>query len=467
MRVPRRHGPAPVCIGLVVTALWAAACASEEPIAADVLLRPNLVLVVLDDVGREGLAAYGGAGWSTPHIDRLAAEGMIFDHFYSTPVCGDSRAQLATGQYTFRTGLSRHPLDPSLEPPPRAGSGPETRLARMLRDRGYETIFAGKKHVPRPLRDAPDVDDLVAILESEGWQRSAWALANLEGRKQPKYWGGTVLRDGVLERLPPDRYTPDTLISFVEEQIAERAGGEGAARRPFFLQYSLLLAHGPHEATPLTRGAAPGGRTPFPELIRYLDLALGRLVAALEATGEARRTLLLVVSDNGSAAGVRAGLLGAGAAAGKRHLSDAGTRVPAFAWWPGVVAPGRNPNLVDLTDVLPTFLALADGVLAGRPVTAPPGLDGQSFAAQLAGELDGGRTWQFNQFDESGTRYYMRDRRWKLYQDGRLYDLASDPGEDRAVRAGESAEAERARAALRERLRELNPRFVDPPTERG
>ena len=160
---------------------------------------------------------------------------------------------------------------------------------------------------------------------------------------------------------------------------------------------------------------------------------------------------------------MRAGLLGASARGGKRHLTDSGTRVPAVAWWPGVVAPGRNANLVDLTDVLPTFLALADGALTGRPVETPPGVDGVSFADQLGGGDETGRRWHFNQFDEGGTRYYMRDRRWKLYQDGSLYDLETDPGEERAILPGsDSRESARARAFLRDRLRELNPHFVEP-----
>ncbi|MDJ0851158.1 MAG: sulfatase-like hydrolase/transferase [Myxococcota bacterium] len=452
-----------LCVASIPASLAALAfavggCSAGEPgVPAEARLRPNLVLVVLDDVGREGLASYGGDAWSTPHLDRLAADGMVFDHFYSTPVCGDSRAQLATGQYTFRTGLARHALDPALAPPAREGAGPDTRLARLLRERGYATIFAGKKHVPRALRETAGPSDLVPVIEAEGWERHAWALANLQGKKQPKYWGGSVLRDGVLERLPAKRYTPDYLFSFVEEQIAAAARDP----RPFFLQYGLLLAHGPHEPTPLTRARSPGGVARFPDLVFYLDRLLGRLVAALEAAGEGTRTLVLVVSDNGSTAGVRAALLGREAGGGKRHLSDAGTRVPALAWWPGVVAAARNPNLVDLTDVLPTFVALADGVLAGRPVTPPPGLDGQSFARQLVGELDGGRSWQFGQFDEGGTHYYMRDLRWKLYQDGRLFDLESDPRELRPLLPGaEPAEAARARGRLRRRLVELNPRFA-------
>ena len=196
-------------------------------------------------------------------------------------------------------------------------------------------------------------------------------------------------------------------------------------------------------------------------MVENLDERLGRLVDAIEDLGIQERTLLLFTADNGTpksyyytAQGndmlkqpIAMRWNGVDVQGGKGDLTDAGTRVPLVASWPGTLGPGQVvDDLVDFSDWLPTFVDLA----GGEP---PAGLDGTSLADRLRGGEESSRDWAYA--SDAGERW-VRTQRWKLYDDGRMFDMSSGRNEDAALAISEtSVEALRARSALESALRSL------------
>jgi arylsulfatase A len=179
-------------------------------------------------------------------------------------------------------------------------------------------------------------------------------------------------------------------------------------------------------------------------MVGYMDTLIGRIVRKTEELGIADRTLILFTADNGTHKSIRSTLGGRTIQGGKGQTTDAGTRVPMVACWPGVVPEGRvSDALVDFSDFLPTLLEAADA-----PV--PDGLDGRSFLPQLRGEAGSPREWIYCYYCPRPERTqpvrFVRDQRWKLYGDGRFFDIANDPAERdplEGVSSGRSADAAR------------------------
>ena len=187
---------------------------------------------------------------------------------------------------------------------------------------------------------------------------------------------------------------------------------------------------------------APGARlTTYPELVEEMDRQVGRTLDALERLGLARDTFVLFAADNGTPRGITSDLAGRPIPGGKATLADAGTHVPLLASRPGVVPAGLCPDLVDVSDFLPTLAALAHAELPAGTT-----LDGRSFAPQLRGEPGQPRAWVYG---GSRGQSFLRDRRWKLTNSGELYDVDRDPDEIAAIEPGHDTPES---ASARERL---------------
>jgi arylsulfatase A len=208
---------------------------------------------------------------------------------------------------------------------------------------------------------------------------------------------------------------------------------------PFLAYYPMTL---PHLSSAGADGAPGAKRASYPELVEEMDRQVGRTLDALAGLGLARSTVVLFVADNGAPRGITSELAGRRIPGGKATLTDAGTHVPLLASGPGIAAGGVCPDLVDVSDFLPTLAALADAEL-------PAGLtlDGRSFAPQLRGEPGQPRDWVYGG-DHRG-RSFLRDRRWKLTNSGALYDVERDPDELAAIEAGrDTPDSAAARARL-------------------
>ncbi|MBI3879120.1 MAG: sulfatase-like hydrolase/transferase [Verrucomicrobia bacterium] len=431
-----------------------------SPTRAAAPARPNIVFILLDNVGQEWFGCYGSEEKCTPNIDRLARTGVRVEHCYTPPVCGPSRIVLLSGRYLLRSGFTMH-HDAALY----SGGGfdpkREITFARPFRDAGYATGIAGKWQINN-LYDEPDVlkrhgfdEQLVwpgsidsnrvgaaamekfrALVRAEAHEELAVLNRNIESR----YWDPVLLRNGKRE-THPGKFGPDLLQSFALEFLQRHRGG------PFLLYYPMVLTHGksfvePVVPTPLNLSTNRPHHEMFADMVRYADKLVGELVVELERLGLRDNTLVFIASDNGTEKEMTARRNGREVRGGLYTLTEAGGDVVLLANSPKLIPGGRTAPLADFSDVLPTLCDLA-GIAPPKNVT----LDGRSLAPFLRGEPGAKppREWIFNQY---ASVRVVRDTRFKLYSDGRLFDANADPDEQHDL----AASGEPAAVAARERL---------------
>ncbi|GJD62141.1 sulfatase-like hydrolase/transferase [Methylobacterium frigidaeris] len=358
--------------------------------------KPNIVIVLMDDVGWGDFGVYGGGaavGALTPTIDRLAQDGLRLTSAYSQPSCTPTRASLLTGRLPMRSGLLR-PFLPG-ENEKTEGLGGEITLAALLGQAGYATQAIGKWHLGSSTGAQPQnvgFDNYYGILTSsddytawrEPWRnpeiatdpaRTEWAskgeiMAIVEGRSgspgKPVY--------------PIDLHT----VRFVDEKLTERAVGFVESRKPedppFFLYLATRGAHFDNYAHPDFSGRSPA-RYPYKDVIQEIDARVGQVVEALRRTGQLDNTLVVVTSDNGPMAETFPDTGHTPFRSAKGTAYEGGVRTPLIAHWPGMIAPGRvSDGLFDLMDLFVTCLTLAG---AGERVPSDRYIDGIDQAGFL------------------------------------------------------------------------------------
>jgi len=421
-------------------------CRAARPI------RPNIVLIVADDLGYETLGSSGGASYQTPHLDRLAATGVRFTHAYAQPLCTPTRVQLMTGKYNFRNWRAFGILDPA-----------EKTFGHMLREAGYRTCIAGKWQLYsyNPPDYEPEWRGKGMRAEQAGFDEFCLWHAHHTEEKGSRYADPTIYQNGRYRDDTRGKYGPDLFAEFLIGFL------ERNASRPFFAYYPMALTHAPFNPTPLSPEWKTGDRLQahprfFADMVRYMDLLIGRIVKALDERGLRERTLILFTSDNGSPREITSRMGDRWIRGGKGLTTDAGTRVPLIANWKGTAPEGMVcDDLVDSTDFVPTLLEAAG---AGPPAGVK--LDGRSFLPQVCGARGDPREWVFFHhdprpgWDKSQYRLerWARDRRFKLYEDGRFYDVGRDPDEAQPLSADAlTPEARHARERLAAVLAMLRP----------
>ena len=426
---------------LVVAALLAVT--SSPPVAAKSPGgRPNILFILLDNVGKDWFRCYGSQEDQTPVIDRLARTGMQFRNFYITPVCSTSRVMLLTGRYPWRTGWHTH-HDAAIY-----GGGyfdwkREITFARMLRDAGYATSLCGKWQI-NDLFDPAQCD----ALAQHGFDDYCVFPEGKPGHPAHKkrYWNAYIIENGKRIDMQ-DKFGPDAIADHAIEYMRQHRD------RPFLLFYPAILTHIPVTTTPLARDDRATPRAKFAAMVRYADYQIGRLITALDKLGLRDDTLVLITADNGTDTGADQGhreslggrIHGRSAGEGIYSLTECGINVPFIVNCPARVRAGwQSDALINAADILPTFVELAGADIPGSTV-----VDGRSFACVLPRGSDTlwKRPWTFTQYN---TTRVVRDQRFKLYSTGELYDLAVDPlelhglGKDAPV-AGAEAVAARTR----------------------
>lgn len=405
-----------------------AAAAGPEPEPE----RPNVVLILADDMGSECVGCYGGTSYATPHLDALAASGMRFTHAYSTPLCTPSRVKLMTGRSGIRNYAHFSILDRE-----------ERTFAHALGAAGYRTAVVGKWQLLGAEHYGERAGTGTGPADA-GFER--WLLWQVD-RLGSRYWDPLLERDGELLEGTEGRYGPDLFCEFALGYVDEHAD------EPFFLYYPMALPHSPFVPTPASADRTSGDRARnFADMVAYVDAVVGRVVGQLERLGLRERTLVLFTCDNGTSRSIVSVRDGREVTGGKRLTTDAGTRVPLIASWPGTVPAGSVcDDLVDFSDFLPTLVEFA-----GAEPEPGAVLDGRSFLPQLQGEPGTPREWLYCYYNPRPGKAdwpevrYVQDARFKLYGDGRLYDLVDDPLEERPLeRDGLAVEAEAALRKLR------------------
>ena len=411
--------------------------------------RPNIVLLLADDLGFADLSSFGSPAVQTPHLDQLAAEGLRGTHFHSaSAVCSPTRASILTGRYPLSYGITRHFNDVNMWLPRAA-----TTLAEVLQRHGYATGHIGKWHLGGLHVDA----DGQRLTNQPGPHQHGFDHYQTQIEQQPLRGtmgsertvfrqGGTVLlRDD--QRVPPtDPYYPKHLTDANGDYAIELIEKFAAADQPFFLNVWWLVPHTPYEPAPEPHWAdtAAEGITDdqhrFRSMMQHMDAKVGDIVAALERLGIADNTLIVFTSDNGAAWEGHIGDL----KGGKTDLHDGGIRVPLIARWPERIPAGSETAAFGhSTDLLPTFCAAA-----GITLPADSTLDGLNLLPHWSGgaaptDAERGLVfWQMDLYRQLQRHYpkpepfateVVRDGRWKLLALGgdpvELFDILTDPHE--------------------------------------
>ena len=428
-------------------------------VSAAVPPQPNVVLILADDLGYGDIGCYGNSRNQTPHLDRLAREGMRFTDFHSNgPMCSPTRAALLTGRYQQRMGI-----ETALGEHSEGLDRSEVTIAERLSEAGYATGIFGKWHLgPRPI-DAPvhhgfsefrghlhGAVDYISHVDRYG--RVDWYhndhLANEEGYNTSLITEHSIRFIEAHRDKPFFLYVPHSAIHF--PWMTENDKGY---REPGKRYDKGLVKLGPHEKVrPVVR-----------EMIEALDRSVGRIVETLKRLKLDRRTLVFFTSDNGGylhyAGRHRGDISSNGSLRGQKgDVYEGGHRVPAIAWWPEQIEAGTVSDATTLTmDLFPTFLELAS--IEPSPNDGPHKLDGESLAGTLLRqEVLRERTlfWRIHQSKA------VRRGPWKLVVSGRkapdLYNLTDDIEEANNRAAGQSGLVSELRDKLAEWERQVDTR---------
>lgn len=397
------------------------AAAAERP--------PNVVLIFIDDMGYGDIGPFGSTKNRTPHLDRMAREGMKLTSFYAAPVCSVSRAQVITGCYGQRVSLPGV-LFPGA---PTGINSAEHTVAELMKERGYATMCIGKWH----LGDQP-----VFLPTRHGFDHYFGLPYSNDMLKKSKVNGVPVVP------LVRDEQVIELLDDAAEDQLTARYTDEAVKfirtnrERPFFLYLPHTAVHTPIHPGDQFKGKSANGR--FGDWVEEVDWSVGRILDTLRELKLAENTLVMFSSDNGpwlirGKDGGEAGPL----RGGKGSTWEGGVREPTLAWWPGKVGAGTTVDAVaGNIDFLPTFVSLAGGTVPTDRV-----IDGKDISPILVGKTK--ESPHEARYYYSGYRLQaVRSGAWKLaiapqaegmekggptvpasLEQPRLYNLDSDIGE--------------------------------------
>ncbi len=428
--------------------------------------RPNIIFYFSDQQRWDTCGCYGQRLPITPNLDRMAAEGVRFEHAYTCqPVCGPARAVLQTGQWATETGCFRNDIAlPTDEPT----------MANRFSEAGYEVGYIGKWHLASTGKEH-DYHTRAVPTERRGGFVDHWLAADVLEFTSHGYDGHMF--DADMNRVDFEGYRPDCQTDFVLDYLRTRDG-----ERPFYLMTSYIEPHhqndrnvyeGPdgskerwaeYDVPGDLEGTEGDWRENYPDYLgccHSLDHNLGRVMDELEAQGMADNTVILYTSDHGSHFRTRNGEY-------KRSCHDGCLRIPMVAWGPGFMGGGVVDDMASLIDVPATLLA-AGGI------DVPESFGGRA----LQGVVDGSATdWPqevFAQISESQVGRCIRTKKWKysvaapdkgggrdpdsdVYVEEYLYDLEADPHERNSLVSDPALAPVRAELAetLKRRMAEAN-----------
>lgn len=417
--------------------------------------RPNVILVITDDQGYGDIAAHGNPIIKTPNMDRLHAQSIRLTDFHVDPTCAPTRSSVMSGRYSTRTGIWHTIMGRSLM------SDKELTLAETLKSGGYATAMFGKWHLGDnyPLRP-----------QDQGFDHVVWHHGG--GVTQgPDYWGNdyfddTYEVDGKYRKF--EGYCTDVWFGEALKFIRQKRDDQ-----PFFVYLATNAPHGPYHvadkyADPYRKQGLTDTMSRFYGMITNIDDNLGVLMKRLDEWGLAENTILIFMTDNGTAAGTRGNSTWPGFNAGMKGAKgspyDGGHRVPFFIRWPaGGLVGGRDDEVLAAhIDILPT---LVDLIGLSKP-DGPP-LDGVSLAARLR---DPSMTMPDRRLVLHQQRVHTPVKwraslvftdRWRLVNKDELYDIQADPGQKKNIAADHPRIVERLRDEYEKFWQSMQPVYND------
>ena len=414
----------------VVALIVAAVALVAVPLRA-AASKPNLVFILVDDMGYADIGCMGAKDIRTPNIDRLAAEGVKFSDFYANaPVCTPTRAGFMTGRWQQRFGLefafgyqveqSRRVGDQWVPEPDMHGLGlplSETTIAERLKAADYATGAFGKWHLGYKDQYNPT---------KRGFDEYFGELLGHADFYRHVYFDGTpALRDG-MEKVKREGYFTDLVNERAAKFIRDHA------KQPFFLYVPHLAVHAPFQppdapqSPVVTReNMLTGSRAIYKAMLERVDTGVGMILRELDRLGLADNTLVVFSSDNGG----ERWSSNAPLFHHKATLWEGGIRVPCLMRWPAKLPKGRTTAQMGITmDLHATFLAAA-----GAPQVKGHALDGVDLVPLITGNRTQDRTFYWRIERSNRKQRAIRQGNWKYLNDGNtmdlLFDLSADIGE--------------------------------------
>ncbi len=401
-------------------------CANVAP--SDLMAeKPNVIIIMVDDLGYGDLSSYGATDLQSPNIDALVKRGMRFDFAYANcPVCSPSRASLFTGQYPELVGVPgviRTNHDNSWG----YLSQDAVVLPTIMKTAGYHTALIGKWHLGLRPENHPN---------ERGFDFFHGFLGDMMDDYYTHQRQGNDYMNRDRELIHPEGHATDLFTDWSCDYIKSRIGNQ----QPFCLSITYNAPHTPiqppeewFQKIKSRENGIEEKRAKLVALIEHLDAGVGKVIKTLEETGLDKNTLVIFTSDNGGQLNV--GANNGGLRDGKQSMYEGGIRVPTCAVWPGKIAEGTKSNARILTmDILPTVCDAGEAKLEHK-------IDGLSFLSVLVGDTTTmpERDLFFHR-REGGLRYgglttnALIRGRWKLLQNSpfakqELYDLEADPVE--------------------------------------
>lgn len=337
--------------------------------------RPNIILIMADDLGYECIGANGGEDYHTPNLDKLADEGVRFDQCFANPLCTPSRVKIMTGLYNKRNFTNFGQLHRS-----------QVTFAHQLKQAGYATAIAGKWQ----LGNDPDSPQHFGFDQSCLWQQFR-GRTRAGTQFDSRFPNPQLEINGEAVDFTNGEYGPDVCADFICDFI------EANKEQPFLAYYPMILTHCPFDATPdsetwdPTSLGSPEYKGPgddalqqqhFADMVQYMDKIIGKIVAKLDEHGLRENTLIIFTGDNGTDKPIVTKWRGREVVGGKGQVNDFGARVPLVVNWPGTIKPAvQETELVEFSDILPTLCEVAGAAL---PENYPG--DGLSLWPVLSGE---------------------------------------------------------------------------------
>ncbi len=423
--INRRNFLKAIGVGIASLAMPALTNASKDATHRD-NKRPNIILIMSDDVSPDLYGCYGNEKVKTPNIDRMAREGVMFRTCWASAICAPTRALITTGRYGNRTGFYHN----SLQIPQKDGANELLKyhhsFGKLLREAGYATAIAGKWHCSssRPESSDGGFDEYClweGVKEIEKLPGEAKFTGDWEDKTHntttSRYWHPGVIKNHTLLKTKPADFGPDIFTDFICDFIRRNK------HQPFLVYYPMVAPHGTrqgHTTTPLrgkvgemSKAPPEESRARFEALNEYIDVLIGRIQKKVDELGLADNTIFIYCSDNGTAV------------TAKSRGVERGCRVPFVVSGAGIKKRGATDEITDFSDILPTLVDFA-----GANIPDGYQIDGKSLKPFLTGQNNKHRDWIYSVV---GTTQLLRTKRYLLeavnpilgIPEGRLYDCGN------------------------------------------
>lgn len=384
--------------------------------------RPNVVLIMADDMGYECLGVNGSTEYKTPVLDLLAENGIRFTNFHSQPLCTPSRVKLMTGKYNFRNYEYFGYLNPA-----------EYTIGQLMKDAGYATCAIGKWQLSGLYHGDPAAKEHRNPFQFGFDEFCLWQVTERASAGE-RYANPLIEQNGAFLDLEEDDYGPDIFCEYGLNFIDKNQ------QRPFFLYYPMVLVHDPFVPTPDSGAWTDRTRryeddtSHFSDMVTYADKIVGRIQAHLQQRGLWENTMLIFIGDNGNSRRVVSNTVAGPVRGGKGTTLNTATHVPFILSWPSVISDAKvNTELLGIQDLFATLVDLTGQEVPSDGISLLPLLRDQPHRKResLLIYYNPVHSKNVNQY----RNVYSQNQQYKVYRDGRIFDLNQDPQEENPIKS--------------------------------